>query len=339
MSLNSPPQKGYSWRQDLGQFFSMLTHFFPLWIIAFIAILAGVLLPDLKRLRVGGGGKVVVVYASQDEVYAEPILQEFTRQTGIKVKAIYDSEAVKTVGLANRLLAERARPRCDVFWNNEELRTRQLEAQNVFRETNAWVAFGYRSRRMAINTNRLSLAAAPKSLLELTNQSWRGKVALAYPFFGTTSAHFLALRQRWGEQKWREWCRALQANHAMLVDGNSVAARQVARGEAWVGLTDSDDIAVEQREGLPLTPLPLNGESLLIPNTVAVLRGAPHPREAQQLFEFLQSRPVVESLLAAGALEGPTNVDPPGLPSAPDWPALLRDLDSATASIKEIFLR
>src|SRR6266478_5951329 len=46
----------------------------------------------------------VVVYASQDEVYAEPILQEFTKETGIKVQAVYDSEAVKTVGLANRLL-------------------------------------------------------------------------------------------------------------------------------------------------------------------------------------------------------------------------------------------
>src|SRR5258706_2787199 len=189
MSLSRPPEKEYNWREDVVRFFSMLTHFSPLWIIPFLAILAGVLLPLLTRLGGGGRAKVVVVYASQDEVYAEPILQEFTRQTGIKVKAVYDSEAVKTVGLANRLLAERARPRCDVFWNNEELRTRQLAAQNLFRETNAWVAIGFRSRGMAINTDRLSLAAAPKSLLELTNESWRGKVALAYPFFGTTSAH------------------------------------------------------------------------------------------------------------------------------------------------------
>src|SRR5260221_5884623 len=176
MSLSRAPQEDYNWRKDVVRFFSMLTHFFPLWIIAVMAILAGVLVPLLGP---GARAKVVVVYASQDEVYAEPILQEFMRQTGIKVKAVYDSEAVKTVGLANRLLAERARPRCDVFWNNEELRTRQLAAQNLFRETNGWVAIGFRSRRMAINTDRLSLTAAPKSLLELTNESWRGKVSLA----------------------------------------------------------------------------------------------------------------------------------------------------------------
>jgi iron(III) transport system substrate-binding protein len=141
----------------------------------------------------GSRGKVVV-YSSQDQVYAEPILQQFERQTTLRVLAVNDSEAVKTVGLANRLLAERAHPQCDVFWNNEELRTRQLAAQGVLRESRPWAAIGYRSRRLVINTNRLSPAAAPKSLVELTNQAWRGKVALAYPLFGTTGTHFLALR-------------------------------------------------------------------------------------------------------------------------------------------------
>jgi hypothetical protein len=31
-----------------------------------------------------------------------------------------------------------------VFWGNEEMRTRQLAAQGVFRETNGWAAFGHR---------------------------------------------------------------------------------------------------------------------------------------------------------------------------------------------------
>ena len=101
----------------------------------------------------------VVIYAAQDQVYAEPILREFEKETGIKVKAVYDSEAVKTVGLANRLLAERSHPQCDVFWGNEEMRTRQLAAQNIFRETNGWAAFGYRSRRIVINTNSWKFTA------------------------------------------------------------------------------------------------------------------------------------------------------------------------------------
>ena len=193
-----------------------------------------------------------------------------SKQTGIKVRAVYDSEAVKTVGLANRLLAERSHPQCDVFWGNEELRTRQLAAQDVFRETNGWAAFGYRSRRIVINTNQLSLAAAPRSLLELTNDAWRGKVALAYPQFGTTATHFHALRQHWGDERWQAWCRALAANKPLLrgwqfrggengrpgrgldwPDRFGRYRRRAARGSAGRGVADDRGDAADSQHRRP----------------------------------------------------------------------------------------
>jgi len=187
----------------------------------------------------------VVAYCSQDEDFALPIFRDFEKETGLKVRAVYDSEAVKTVGLANRLLAERRRPQCDVLWGNEEMRTRLLAAQNVFRQTNGWAAFGYRTRRLVINANKLSPQTAPRSLLELTNAAWRGKVALAMPQFGTTSTHFHVLRQLWGEARWLAWCQGLAANKPLLVDGNSVVVKLVGSGQAWLGVTDSDDIAAD----------------------------------------------------------------------------------------------
>ena len=48
----------------------------------------------------------VVVYTSLDKVFSQPVLEKFEKQTGIKVKAVYDSEATKTTGLVNRLIAE-----------------------------------------------------------------------------------------------------------------------------------------------------------------------------------------------------------------------------------------
>ncbi|HOC55627.1 MAG TPA: extracellular solute-binding protein [Verrucomicrobiota bacterium] len=303
-----------------------------------IAILVAAGLAALKSV-VANRGRSVVAYCAQDQTYAGPIFREFQRQTGIKVRAVYDSEAVKTVGLANRLLAERRHPQCDVFWGNEELRTRQLAAAGVFRETNGWGAFGYRSRRIVINTNRLSLAAAPRSLLELTNEAWRGKVALAYPQFGTTATYFHALRQAWGDARWQAWCRALAANQPLLFDGNSVVVRMVGRGEAPVGLTDSDDIAVGQADGLPVASLPMTEEALLIPNTVGVTRGAPHPKAAQRLFDYLQSREVVQRLVSVNALEG-LAADEVATPTLRvNWDALLRELDRTTTELSGIFLR
>ncbi len=288
----------------------------------------------------GGKSREVVIYTSQDEVYAEPIFKDFEKETGIQVRAVYDSEAVKTVGLVNRLLAETNNPQCDVFWNNEEFRTRQLLAHGVFRETNAWAELGYRSRRMVVNTNLLPLDKAPKTFSEATNELWRGKVALAYPLFGTTSTHFLALRQHWGDEQWQAWCRALVANQPKVVDGNSVAAKLVARGEVWIGFADSDDIAAEQHDGAPVVALPVGDETLFLPNTVAVTRGAPHPAEAEKFFEYLQRKEVSQRLVDAQALEGSTLDSTKGEPQLKvDWDGLLKDLDSATKEMDTIFLR
>ena len=113
----------------------------PTELLAGAALLLALTLP-LWGWYQGTGPARVVVYVAQDQVYAEPLLAQFTSETGIRVAAVYDSEAVKSVGLANRLLAERNHPQCDVFWGNEELRTRQLAAQGVWRDTNGWQAFG-----------------------------------------------------------------------------------------------------------------------------------------------------------------------------------------------------
>ncbi len=323
-------------------------------VVAAIAVATSLLL-----YRPGGrsSSSEVILYCAQDQVFAEPSLAEFTQRTGIRVKAVFDSEAVKTVGLVNRLLAERGRPACDVFWGNEEFRTRQLAAAGIFRETDGWVAFGRRTRRLVVGTDprndapsedrssdettaartgTASSPPAPASLTELTNARWRGKVSLAFPLFGTTATHLLALRQHWGESNWVAWCRALAANQPFLEEGNSQVVRRVARGEAWVGLTDSDDIEAGRREGLAVAALPLSPEMLAIPNTVGIVRGAPHPAAAQKLSDHLASPEVRAKLVAVAALEDGA---PDEATLRPDWPVLLRGLDRGTAQLGEVFRR
>jgi iron(III) transport system substrate-binding protein len=315
----------------------MIFHFNPLLPIALVVVAAGLLLPSLVRPN-ASQLPPVIVYAAQDQVYAEPILKEFEKQTAIRVRTVFDSEATKTVGLANRLLGERTHPQCDVFWGNEEFRTRQLAGAGIFRETNGWAAFGYRSRRIAMPAGVTNLAP-PFSLSDLTNPVYRGRIALAYPLFGTTATHLLALRPYWGESNWLAWCRGLAANGPFIVDGNSVAVQFVNRGEAALALTDSDDIAAAIREGGRLKALPMTPETLLIPNTVAVVRNCPHPDAAQKLYEFLQGREVAARLVVAGALEGVSATELSAPTLRPDWDRLLQDLEPATEKLKQIFRR
>ena len=334
--MSAAPENGRKdWRRDYFARREVWMQWWPITGILSLAFLAGLLFVPFNHNR--RTVSEVIIYTSQDQQFAEPILNEFTKQTGIKVRAVYDSEAVKTVGLANRLIAESKHPQCDVWWSNEALRTRQLARRDVL-DANSIAQFGFRSRRIVINTNKLAFASAPKSLTELTNAVWRGKVALAYPMFGTTSAQFIALRQHWGGEQWERWCRALAANKPFLVDGNSVVVKLVGRGEAIVGLTDFDDIAAAQREGLPVTALPLNEESLLIPNSIAIVRGAPRSAEAKRLVDYLAGDVVVAELIAAAALEGKSLDNAPHLLRA-DWDSMLNELEPATEAMRQIFLR
>ena len=73
----------------------------------------------------------VVIYASVDRNFAEPVLEAFEQATGIRVLAAYDVEASKTTGMVNRLLAEKNRPRDDVFWSGEFAQTVLLKNEGV----------------------------------------------------------------------------------------------------------------------------------------------------------------------------------------------------------------
>src|SRR2546422_5422336 len=75
--------------------------------------------------------KAVTVYVSEDQVFSEPILKDFERDTGIKVNAVFDTEEAKSTGVMNRLLAEKNNPQADVYWANEPVRADVLRQQGI----------------------------------------------------------------------------------------------------------------------------------------------------------------------------------------------------------------
>ena len=293
------------------------------------------LLSIFLMLLVGCGfkGESITVYTSQDQVYAEPILREFEDQSGIRIRAVYDSEAVKTVGLVNRLILEKDNPQCDLFWNNEELRTRQLASKGVLDTDIGIEVFGARTRQWVWNTNQLSLASIPKNLTTLTNVQWRGKVAIALPLFGSTSTHFQILRQQWGRKRWRQWCRALLANDVMTVDGNSVVVQLVGRGEVALGLTDSDDVRAGLKNQLPIAGKSIFEDGFLIRNSIGYIAGSPFPDLAKRLAEFLQSDSVKFALIDAGALDSFSSGS-----QEVNWQSVVEENEVAVDEIKSVFL-
>ena len=256
----------------------------------------------------------VVVYVSLDEPYSRPIIQAFERETGVAVRPVYDTEATKSRGLAQRIAAEAGRPRADVFWSSEVLQTLRLKQEGVlepyrppsvmgiparYRDPEGyWTGFAARFRVLAYNTSRVK--APPRSLLELARPEWRGNLVLANPLFGTTTTEVAALFQLLGEERARAYYRTLKANGVRIVDGNSVAAEDAARGDVLVAQTDTDDAFIRLDQGRPLGlvyPDQQGFGALLIPNTAALVRNGPNPEPARRFLQFL-FRPDTELLLA-----------------------------------------
>lgn len=285
--------------------------------LAIALLCLGALLPA----GCGGDSKPeVVVYAALDREFSEPILQDFEKETGIRVLAKYDTEANKTVGLASAILQQRNRPRCDLFWNNEILQSLRLEKEgvlDVYRSPAAeafpaafvskdgtWHGFAARARVLLVNTQVVPADEIPSSLLDLANPAWKSKVGIAKPLFGTSATHAAVLFARWGDEKAQQFYADLRKNDVQIVAGNKQVADAVGRGQLAFGLTDTDDAIIEVDRGRPVTIVfPDQGEdqmgTLLIPNTLCLIRGGPNSEQARQLVDYLL-QPKVEQRLAEG---------------------------------------
>jgi iron(III) transport system substrate-binding protein len=254
----------------------------------------------------------LVVYTSVDEIYARPLFEEYSRTSGLRVLPVFDTEEAKTLGLVHRLIAEKDHPQCDVFWAGDCARTALLKKQGLLQPyepkaaadidarwrdpDHAWTGFGARARVIVYNTK--AVKDPPRTLAALADPKWRGRVAIANPLFGTTANHFAAL----GETEALRLAAALRANQVRVVGGNSHVRDLVARGDCDLGLTDTDDVWIGKARGDAIDlvyPDQDGAGTLAIPNSAALVRGAPHEEQAKRFLEHLLA-PSTEAFLAKG---------------------------------------
>ena len=284
------------------------------------------------------GDREVVVYTALDQIYSEPVLKGFQEKTGIKVKAVYDVEATKTIGLVNRIIAEQRYPRCDVFWNNEAVNTIRLKNRGLLSpyispESGAlpgayrdpehyWYGFAARARVIVYNRALMKGKDKPRSIKDLLDKRWKNQAAMAVPLFGTTATHAAALFHVWGHKRALEFFQNLKKNGVDFLDGNSVVRDRVADGSYLWGITDTDDVYSGMKRGLPvdmILPDQAGIGTLVIPNTVSMIRNAPHPGHAGVLIDFLISAGTEQALANSGSGQIPLR---PGLKPVANIPSL-----------------
>jgi len=260
----------------------------------------------------------VILYVSADDYVVDEVIRAFEEETGLRVRVVGDTEATKSTGLAERLRAERSHPVADVFWANEPFLTIQLAEEGVlasFRSEHTdrrpaehrdsehrWHAFAARARVIVYAPDRVSEAEVPVAWTDLSRDTYRGRIAMADPRFGTTGGHFAAMKVWWDRHAmpgyYESFLEGLRDNHVrMLPSGNAGVVRSIIEGEFDLGMTDTDDVWLFRDRGHDLgvvfpvhahEPMPGRG-TLVIPNTVSLVAGARHPDAAARLIEFLLS--------------------------------------------------
>lgn len=312
--------------------------------------------------------KEVIIYTSLDQIFSEPILSEFERQTGIKVKAVYDTEAAKTVGLVNRLISEKDNPNADVFWNNEITRTIMLKEKGILAPYNSpsagdipeqfkdkdgyWAGFAARARVLIYNTKLLGETDAPQSIFDFTKPEWKGRFSMGNPLFGTTATHAAALFLSLGKEKAMEFFDSLKANGVVMVPGNAMSRDRVADGELPAGFTDTDDAWGAITAGKPVKMVYPDKDgigTLIIPNTVCLIRNCLHPEEAMKLIDYLLSRQVEEKLAFSESMQIPVRKEvrrPAHVPSFDsisimevDFEKAAQQLPDSSRYLQETFLK
>ena len=299
----------------------------------------------------------VVVYTTVDQIFSEPVLKAFEKQTGITVKAVYDTEETKSTGILNRLIAEQEHPQCDVFWSGDPVRTIVLknksitspyhspmakDIDNVFKDPQYhWTGFSARARVLIYNKNLLKPEDIPQSIFDLTKEQYRGKVAIANPLFGTTTFHIAALFTTVGDEKAKQFLVDLKSNDVVIATSNGDVKKRVVQGEIPLGLTDTDDAyeAIKEGANIGIAFLDQRGiGSLIMPNTVNLINNSPHSGNGKKLMDYLLSKET-ESKLAKSSAQMPLHKgveNPENIPSLDNIIPMNIDYDKTAQKLEDI---
>ncbi|MCB9886692.1 MAG: extracellular solute-binding protein [Planctomycetes bacterium] len=295
----------------------------------------------------------LVLFTSVGERVVRPAVAPFEQATGIDVQIRRVPR--RTGPAAAELLREFDAAHGDIWWCQETLTTDALCRAGAFAKMEPppaaaagidvryhdadgmWFGFAARARILMINTDLVPGGARPRSMWDLLDARWRGKVVLARPTSGTTLFHLLALQDALGRSEAERFLDGLARNDCLVASGDGQLAAMIGAGQAALGLTDTSDCRNVELQGKPVAMVYPDQDgpgTMVIPHTLALLASSRQRDRARTLIEHLLS-PQTEALLAQqdrGQLPlHPGTAHPAGVRGIDEFTAMRVDLGRAAA--------
>ena len=250
------------------------------------------------------GASTLTVYSGREEEYVGPLFDTYEEATGNQVEVRYGDSAE----LAATIREEGENSPADVFFSQDagslgamqetglltELPDDLLaQVDERFRSTeNDWVGTSGRARVVGYNTDVLSQADLPASILDFTDPQWKGRIGWA-PTNGSFQAFVTAMRVLEGDDVAREWLEGIVANEPEVFTDNEAIRDAIASGEIDVGFLNHYYIAEAQAEEGADYPVaayfPPGGDvgSLVNVAGAGVLASSDEPEAATEFIEFV----------------------------------------------------
>jgi iron(III) transport system substrate-binding protein len=247
----------------------------------------------------------LVIYSGRTQNLIDPLLQEFSADTGIAIDVVYDDSA----NLALAIDEEGDNTPADVFLSQSPGAVGFLDAEgrlgrlpdsvlelvdeDLRAADGAWVGLSGRVRTLVYNTDLVDPAEIPDSVLDLTDPSFAGRVAVA-PTNGSFQDFVTAMREELGEDVAAEWLSGMADNDSPTYPNNLAIVQAVGRGEVPMGLVNHYYLHRELAED-PDIPAANHffpaGDigSLLIVTAATVIEGSDMEAEARQFLEYMLS--------------------------------------------------
>lgn len=277
----------------------------------------------------------LVLYCGRSQSLVGPLIEEFTRQTGIQVQVKYAG----TPQLVGLLQEEADKSPADLFWAQDAASLGTLAKANAFvplpenlinkvsprfrSHSGLWIATSARARVLAYSPARVKANELPRSVFELTNPKWKGRVGWA-PGNASFQAFVTAMRTMHGDKKTLNWLNDMKSNGAKAYPKNLPIVEAIAAGEIDLGLPNHYYLLRKKAED-PNFPVEqtffADGcvGNLLLVSGIGVTRTSRHTEQAEKFIEFMLSPNAAQSYFASddmeySVVEGVTN--PAQLPGA-----------------------
>lgn len=254
----------------------------------------------------------VNIYSYRQPVLIQPLLDAFTKETGIKTNVIFASD-----GLAERIQAEGANSPADVMMTVDIGRldgakqlgiTQPVSSEVVnanipaeFRDPEGhWIGLTTRARVVYASKDRVEQDSITYE--ELADEKWRGRICTRSGQHVYSIGLFASMVAHHGAEKTEEWLAGVRDNLASKPSGNDRAqVKAIFAGECDISLGNTYYMGkMQTNEKEPEQKDWANSVKILFPNTedrgthvnisgVVMAKNAPHPAEALKLIEFLSS--------------------------------------------------